>query len=162
MTLIESLIAGFKKNSRCRVLPVKNGLPPLPNGNLLYPNDLTEFYNYCGGVTLFESGKDNVSFKILPPDEIFQANMIIVGEACEDDISSTWYVICQTDNGDYISIDLSKERNSRCYDSNYEVHGVVGSCPIISMNFTELLSELYKTDGKDIYWRGKNYGDAYS
>lgn len=162
MTLIESLIADFKKDSRCKVLPVINGLPSLPDVGFSYPTDLVEFYNQCGGVILFESGKDNVSFKILSPSEILQANMVIVGEVCEDDISSAWYLICQTDNGDYLSIDLSKERNGRCYDSNYEVHGVVGSCPIISLSFTELLSELYKTNGRDIYWKNKDYGDAYT
>ncbi len=102
-----------------------------------------------------------ITFTILPNDEVLNSNMKIVGELCEYDISSTWYLIAKTDNNDYLSIDLSLERNGRCYDSNYEVHGVVGSSTVIALSFSELLSELYNTGGKDIYWKKKNYGDAY-
>ena len=129
--------------------------------DLEYPKDLIEFYRLCSGATLFDSGKDNVSFRILVPDEVLQANTLIVGEACEGDISFSWYAICKTDNGDYVSIDLSRERNGRCYDSNSEIHGVAGSCPVIALSFTELLNELYKSDGRDLFWKDKDYGDGY-
>nr|WP_310132456.1 SMI1/KNR4 family protein [Burkholderia ambifaria] len=162
MRSIKELVEIIRSDSRCQVLPVSGNLPPLPNPDLKYPNDLVEFYNICGGVVLFRAGKENVSFKILAADEVLQANMIIVGEPCEDDISFSWYAICKTDNGDYISIDTSKERGGRCYDSNFEIHGVAGSCPIIALSFSELLDELYKSSGVDIFWKTRDYGDAYA
>ncbi|WP_249418664.1 hypothetical protein [Escherichia fergusonii] len=97
----------------------------------------------------------------MPKEKILQANQEIVGETCDGDISASWYLIGKVNNNEYLSIDLSHERNGRCYDSNYEIHGVVGSCPIIAMSFTELLSKLYFSNGDDIYWAYKDYGDAY-
>lgn len=161
MADIAAFLAKIKADKRCEIFPVSGGLEPLSNRTLSYPDDVLEFYSQCGGVRLFRSGVDNVSFEILHPNKIKQSNILIVGEECSEDISSTWYVICQTDNGDYISIDLCKKRLGRCYDSHYEVHGVIGSCPIIARDFTELLDGLYKTGGVDIFWRGRNYGDAY-
>ncbi|MBA0204364.1 SMI1/KNR4 family protein [Pectobacterium aroidearum] len=161
MKPINDIVDEIKRNRRCKIFPVNSKLPPLSSSHLYYPDDLICFYNICGGAVLFEAGKDNVSFEILPPDDIVQTNVVILGEECLFDISSTWYTICRTDNGDYISIDFSKERNGRCYDSNHEIHGVPGSCPIVSLSFEELLNKLYDTDGKDVFWNSKNYGDAY-
>lgn len=162
MRSIKEIVEIIRSDGRCQVLPVSGKLPPLPHADMAYPNDMVEFYDLCGGVILFRSGKENVSFKILSAGEVLQTNMIIVGDPCEDDISFSWYAICKTDNGDYISIDTSKERGGRCYDSNFEIHGVVGSCPIIALSFSELLDELYKSSGVDIFWKGKDYGDAYA
>lgn len=161
MKAIDDLIDEVARDKRCKIFPVKNELPPLPSSNLAYPSDLVDFYNLCGGAILFEAGKDNVSFEILSPDDLVQMNVVVLGDECLFDISSTWYAICRTDSGDYISIDLSRERNGRCYDSNHEVHGVPGSCPIVSLSFEELLNKLYRTNGKDIFWKSTNYGDAY-
>ncbi|MBR8275295.1 SMI1/KNR4 family protein [Burkholderia cenocepacia] len=162
MRSIKEIVEIIRSDGRCQVLPASGKLPQLPHADMAYPNDMVEFYNLCGGVILFRPGKDNVSFKILPAGDVLQTNMIIVGDPCEDDISFSWYAICKTDSGDYISIDTSRERSGRCYDSNFEVHGVVGSCPIIALSFSELLDELYKSSGADIFWKAKDYGDAYA
>ncbi|UEP24371.1 SMI1/KNR4 family protein [Burkholderia ambifaria] len=162
MKSIKEIIEIIRSDSRCQVLPASGDLQPLPGSDLAYPNDLAEFYNLCGGVVLFRSRKDNVSFKILPASEVLQTNMLVVGEPCEDDISFSWYAICKTDNGDYISIDTSKERSGRCYDSNFEIHGVAGSCPIIALSFSELLCLLYRSSGMDVFWKTRDYGDAYA
>ncbi|WP_081074566.1 SMI1/KNR4 family protein [Burkholderia cepacia] len=162
MILIEEIVEVIRADSRCQVLPVSGNLPPLLSADMAYPKEVVEFYNLCGGIVLFSGGKENVSFKILSANEVTQANMLIVGESCENDISFSWYVICQVDNGDYITIDTSKKRGGRCYDSNFEIHGVAGSCPIIALSFSELLCELYKSSGADVFWKTKNYGDAYA
>lgn len=162
MMPIKEIVEIIRADSRCQVLPASGSLPPLPNLDMAYPNDLVEFYNFCGGVVLFEAGKDNMSFRILSADEVLQTNMLIVGESCENDISFSWYAICKTDSGDYISIDTSGKRGGRCYDSNFEIHGVAGSCPIIALSFSELLGELYKSSGVDVFWKTRNYGDAYA
>lgn len=161
MNKIDSLLNMISKDSRCKVISPSGTLPSLPNNRLKYPDDVVYFYKKCDGLTLFDKFNKLISFSILSQNEIRQANQVIVGESCEDDISSSWYLIGKTDNNDYLSIDFSLDRNGRCYDSNYEIHGVVGSCPIIALSFTELLTELYKSDGNDIYWKNKDYGDAY-
>ncbi|MGY5954931.1 SMI1/KNR4 family protein [Kosakonia sp. AX9b] len=161
MDKINKVLDLIKKDKRCEVIPPKGDLPSLPNNKLKYPEDVIYFYQKCNGVKLFCNDNSLITFTILSNDEVLNSNMKIVGELCEYDISSTWYLIAKTDNNDYLSIDLSFERNGRCYDSNYEVHGVAGSCPVIALSFSELLSELYNTGGKDIYWKKKDYGDAY-
>lgn len=161
MKELDELFNLISNDNRCEVIPPKGNLPVLPNGGLRYPDDVVYFYQKCNGVNLFCNGSYMVSFSILSNNEILQSNQVIVGEPCEDDISFSWYLIGKTDNNDYLSIDLSLERNGRCYDSNYEIHGVVGSCPIISLSFTELLTRLYDSDGNDIYWKNIGYGDAY-
>ncbi|OCQ54135.1 Antitoxin YokJ [Photorhabdus australis subsp. thailandensis] len=166
MNNIKFILDEISKNPRCEIYSPKDGLLSLPNEEVKYPNDLIDFYKQCDGVRLFEKNQDDVSFTIVPARRVIQANPIIVGEACENDISSTWYIICEIDNGEYLTIDLNKNRNGRCYDSNYEIHGVVGSCPIIANSFSELLIELYKSNGKDLFWindefHNKGYGDAY-
>ncbi|WP_105264082.1 MULTISPECIES: SMI1/KNR4 family protein [unclassified Escherichia] len=161
MNDIDELLDLIKSDNRCEVIPPDGNLPLLPYDYLKYPDDVIRFYKICNGIKLFCSEEQEISFTILKNNEILQANKFIVGEPCEDDISSSWYLICRTDNNDYLSIDFSTERNGRCYDSNYEIHGVVGSCPIIAMSFTELLNKLYSSGGQYIYWKDENYGDAY-
>lgn len=161
MKEIDLLLGLINKDNRCVVIPSIGDLPMLPISTLKYPDDLLYFYSKCNGVRLFCDGGGLISFHILSKHEILQSNQIIIGEPCDDDISSSWYLIGKTDNNDYLSIDLSFERNGRCYDSNYEIHGVAGSCPIIALSFTELLTELYNSGGNDIYWKNKDYGDAY-
>lgn len=162
MVSIKEIVEIIRADSKCQVLPANGSLPLLLSPDMVYPSELVEFYNLCGGIVLFRAGKENVSFKILSANEVMQANMLIVGEPCENDISFSWYVICKVDSGDYIAIDTSKERSGRCYDSNFEIHGVAGSCPIIALSFSELLCELYKSSGVDVFWKTKNYGDAYA
>lgn len=154
------LLDKINKDERCRCKPPIGKLPLLKD-KLRYPDDVVYFYQKYGGVSLFNCTKSAVSFSIITPSEIVQANRIIIGEACDDDISSSWYIIGKTNNNDYISIDFSLERNGRCYDSHHELHGVMGSCPIVALSFTELLTQLYYSDGNDIYWKTKGYGDAY-
>ncbi|WP_347253135.1 SMI1/KNR4 family protein [Leminorella grimontii] len=161
MEKIDLLLDMITSDNSCVAYPPIGRLPELSGRMLKIPDDVSYFYSKCNGVELFIHGNRMVSFSILPQDEILQSNMTIVGEPCEDDISSSWYLIGKTDNNDYLSIDLSLERNGRCYDSNYEIHGVAGSCPIIALSFTELLTELYNSGGNDLYWKNKSYGDAY-
>jgi hypothetical protein len=89
---------------------------------------------------------------------------VIVGEACEDDISASWHLIVDDTNGEYLTIDLSENRVGRCYDSFFDRHGVRGSCPIIATSFSELLQRLIENRGQHWYWLQEGFeslGDAY-
>ncbi|MEN5284575.1 SMI1/KNR4 family protein [Stenotrophomonas lactitubi] len=134
---------------------------PALEGPLAYPADMQHFYRECGGALLYANDPQSISYKMLPPEDIRQANEVIVGERCEDDLSATWHVVARSDNGDYISIDLSLQQPGRCYDSNHEIHGVAGSCPVIAGSFTELIGNLLSCGGGQPYWAALDCRDAY-
>lgn len=137
------------------------GLPTLNKGFEL-PDDLRVFYENCGGVSFFT--EKEYGFTIVGPEEMVLANPVIVGEICEEDISSEWYIICRDTENNYITIDLGKKRLGRCYDSFWDRHGVVGECAIVAKNFTELLLQLYTNQGKSLFWLDNSFvyiGDAY-
>lgn len=157
---MRGLITRIQATLDCQVLaPV--GIPILHEGHL-FSDDLRTFYTLCGGIRLFE-GRD-YAVTIVPPIQFVVANPVIVGEVVEDDISSTWYIIADDGNGDYLTIDLSRERLGRCYDSFFDRHGVGGSCPIIATSFTDLLTRLFENQGQYWYWLRSDFvplGDAY-
>ncbi len=138
-----------------------SGSPKLSD-KVKIPDDLRIFYENCGGVSLFPDRE--YGFTIVSPEELVLANPIIVGELCEEDISSEWYIICKDIENNYITIDLSQERLGRCYDSFWDRYGIVGECPIIAKSFTELLIQLLGSQGNSLFWLNSGFtyiGDAY-
>ncbi|MFG0722878.1 SMI1/KNR4 family protein [Pseudomonas sp. GLN_6] len=134
----------------------------LPNVSHKLPKDLVEFYQACGGLKLFQ-GQD-YAIDIVSSEDFVLANPIIIGGLYPEDISSNWYVVAKGAVDEIITIDLADERRGRCYDSFYDVHGVVGSCPIIAMSFTELLLSLIESGGGYWFWLKDSFvshGDAY-
>lgn len=137
------------------------GLPELKNGDKL-PIDLKIFYENCGGMSLFTNSE--YQFTIVSPKEMVLANPVIVGELCEEDISSKWYIVCKDAQNNYITIDCAKERLGKCYDSFWDRHGVVGECASVAKSFTELLYQLFRNKGKSLFWLESEFvclGDAY-
>lgn len=159
MDIIE-ILDKVKNTSDC-IVHSPCGLPLLGKGIKL-PNDLKLFYEKCGGISFFTH--EAYGFTIVSPEEFVLANPVIVGELCDGDISSEWYIICKDIQNNYITIDLSKERLGKCYDSFWDRHGVVGECAIVANNFTELLLHLLENQGKSIFWLDSKFiyiGDAY-
>jgi hypothetical protein len=158
---IDELITQMRATSGCQVFPPQ-GLP-IPQPEYRLPDDLRRFYTLCGGLSLFE--KADYALVIVPPARFVLANPVIVGElAGDNDISSSWYIVAEGGNGDYLTIDLSRERLGRCYDSFFDRHAVAGSCPIIARSFTELVTRLYENRGGYWYWLRPDFislGDAY-
>lgn len=154
------LLENIKNNSDC-LINRSCGQPLLRTGEKL-PDDLKLFYEKCGGVKF---NNTRFQFEIVSPKEMVLANPIIVGELCEEDISSEWYIIGKDNENNYISIDLGEKRIGRCYDSFWDRHGVVGECSVIARSFTELLWNFIYTQGDDIpYWLEEDFnyiGDAY-
>lgn len=158
---IDDLIESIKCIDDCKVYP-SCGLPNIKLSNQKLPEDVERFYCLCGGADLFCS-KD-YSIRIVPPNEFQLSNPLIVGEICEEDISSNWYIIATDDNGQYISIDTSLERIGRCYDSFGDCHVMVGDCAIVALNFTDLIENFIKNNGDYWFWLKKEFkslGDAY-
>jgi len=160
MTELPELINRVGYRPDCAVRP-PTGLPHTSSGHQL-PPDVKAFYLRCGGVDLW--GQSDYAIRILKPEEVLEANPVIVGEQFPDDISSSWYTIAQTIDGDYITIDFAIERLGRCYDSYYENHGIVGSCRILATSFTSLFRMLVELDGGRFSWLEPDFhsfGDAY-
>jgi hypothetical protein len=89
---------------------------------------------------------------------------VIIGELCEEDITSQWYIIASDGHRDYLTIDLSCQRLGKCYDSFWDRHGVVGECAVIATSFTDLLERLIANNGQHWYWLTEDFtslGDAY-
>ncbi|WP_078393754.1 SMI1/KNR4 family protein [Shouchella patagoniensis] len=160
MSKIEQLINQIKSTTHCDVLEHVH-LPEIDEKHIL-PEDLKEFYRLCGGASLF-TNKD-YPFYIVPPEEFVLENPVIVGELCEEDISSDWYIVCNDGKDEYLTIDLNKERLGRCYDSFFDRHGLVGESQIVGFSFTELLERLLEKRGEYLYWLESDFtplGDAY-
>ena len=158
---IKDLIEKIKETDDCVVRP-SSGIPKIADKGHCLPSDLKEFYSLCGGMILFASKE--YAIKIVEPNEFVLANPVIIGELYPEDISSQWYIIASDMNGDYITIDLSEKRLGRCYDSFWDRHGIVGDCPIVAGNFSELLLSLFNGNGNYWYWLQEDFtalGDAY-
>lgn len=157
---IHEIIEMIRKDARCEVFQ-PNGMPHLKDGDNL-PVDIQQFYGLCGGIRFFKDSE--YEFIVVSPQEVVLANPVIVGELCEEDISSRWYIICKDTESNYISFDSSIERNGRCYDSFWDRHGVVGECSIVAATFSDLLVNLYNCAGKELFWLSDSFqylGDAY-
>ncbi|MER2009602.1 MAG: SMI1/KNR4 family protein [Psychrobacillus sp.] len=158
---INDIIQEINENEHCRVYFPKGILGNIEEGDVL-PNDLLEFYNVCGGVDLFADADFEVS--IVSPDKFLLANPVIVGEKCEYDISSHWYIIADLGNGNFLTIDLHPDRLGKCYDSHWDSHGIVGSSTVVAKSFTDLLMRLFESKGDSWYWYKDDFeslGDAY-
>ncbi|MDE5778881.1 MAG: SMI1/KNR4 family protein [Lachnospiraceae bacterium] len=157
---IKKIVEEIRNTAGCIVYS-PCGLPNL-NKKVKLPNDLKIFYETCGGISFF-AGME-YGFTVVGPEEMVLANPVIVGELCEEDISSEWYIICKDAESNYITIDLAMKRLGRCYDSFWDRHGVVGECTIIAKSFTELLLRLFSNQGKSLFWLDYDFayiGDAY-
>lgn len=157
---ISELINNIRSRDDCIVY--KPSGVPLLNFETQLPNDMVEFYKFCGGIVFYPSSK--YSFEIVRPENVILANPIIVGDLCPEDISSQWYIIAKDSDNNFITIDLSTERLGRCYDSFWDRHGVVGECMIIATSFSELVLRLYRNNGESIFWLEDDFeylGDAY-
>jgi antitoxin YokJ len=155
---MQDLIQEIENISDCFIHPA-SGIPAV---DLLLPSDLSEFYKLCGGCDLFT--QKDYKIKIVPPSDFISSNLKIVNNDKTGDISDFWYIVGDSYDGNYISIDLHPDRLGRCYDSFWDSHGIIGSCAIVALNFTDLLSALIKNKGEYWYWLsdGFSLGDAYS
>ena len=157
---VEEVVGLIAATPDCRVLPAA-GRPHVAEPRLL-PDDLARFYDLCGGAVLF--GTASYSTRIVPPAEVVPANPVIRGEAIEDDISEAWYILADDLNGDYFTIDLSRERLGRCYDSFWDRHAQPGESQIVAETFTDFLLRMLDNEGRHWYFLQPEFvslGDAY-
>lgn len=159
---IESILEKMRASDRFLVKEPKG--KPVINEKHFVSSDVEKFHQLCGGIECYADGSA-FSIRILSPEEVSQANLVLLGEEFDEDISSSWYLIADAEDQNYISIDFSKERNGRCYESFVETHALKDNCPIIARSFTELLLYILTYEGDYFYWKDNDnfvgYGDAY-
>jgi antitoxin YokJ len=158
---IEHLITRIQLDERCALLPVAGHPAVAPKHTL--PTDVRAFYDRCGGAILFG---EFWQIRVVPPTEFVRANPVIVGELCEDDISSDWYIFGRQGDGStqLFTIDLDKTRQGRCYDSFWDSYGLIGSTPIIAVSFTDFIERALWGQGDEFWWKKDTFtslGDAY-
>ncbi len=167
MKSVDELLITVASDPECLVYPVQ--AMPRINSEHLLPNDLKDFYNLCGGISLFQASA--YSMKIVPPNKFLLANPFFFKgisdeelQTSKNDISWSWYIVGEGENGQYITIDLAPGRLGRCYDSFWDCHAMPGYTQIIAKSFSELLFRLVENQGKHWYWLQNeflSYGDAY-
>lgn len=159
---IKEILSELRNNNNFKIKP-PCGYPKLKAGHVL-PDDLKEFYDICGGIDCYtEDG--GFPIEILSPNNFKQANVLLLGEEYDDDISSSWYVIVDAEDGNYITIDCNPNRIGKCYESFEYSHAIRGNCPIVALSFTELLNNVFKYKGDYFFWKDNpnfvSHGDAY-
>lgn len=146
-------------------------IPLVENGHEL-PDDVIKFYSLCNGVDCYigDYSEDNGGFpiNILPSEKVLPSAKVINAGLCIDkviEITSSWYVIADCMDGNYITIDFNKNMLGRCYESFEYTHGSIGDCKIVARSFTEFLEHLINYDGGFFYWDENpdfnSYGDAF-
>ena len=150
---LEEIVEYISKRVDCHVFPPSN--PPSIAAEHQLPVDLQQFYHLCDGIDLFIDSPFPMS--IVRSAEFRVANNVIYDdmnpsdlEDIQDDITWSWYIIVDYKNGNYLTIDLSKERNGLCYDSNWVLHG--GNSYVVAESFTELLERLILAEGEIEFW----------
>jgi antitoxin YokJ len=142
----------IRAKGNCRVHPPE-GLPDLQDSHEL-PDDLREFYTMCGGMELFVDSAFPLT--ISSPGKLVPANpIIVVGLSAEEltrsgyEQADSWYIIAESNSGNYITIDLGPAHLGRCYDSFWDVHPF--NSTVVAPTFTALIERLLATDGE--YYR---------
>ncbi|TCI89989.1 SMI1/KNR4 family protein [Tenacibaculum sp. M341] len=167
MKELEKLIELISRDPNCIVYKTNSEFVI----NRKIPDDLDLFFKLTNGVSLFEN--ESFGIKIIGREEFISTNRYlypeddIIWEELDGDITNEWFLIAKNPELDqYISIDLTSQRLGKCYDSYLPTHGEEGMSEIIAKSFTELLWNLYSSNGKgdNWYWNNDNFekiGDAF-
>ena len=153
-----NILTEIEHNKSCVVSKLSHPAAKLP---LHLPQDLQYFENYAE-ISFFDDA--DYPIKVVGLAEFKRANPIIVGEDAAHDVSHNWFIIAHDNHSQYITIDLSKNKQGYCYDSFWDRHGVAGEQAVVAKSFTELLQSLYHAKGQSLYWTEQGFqspGDAY-
>ena len=160
------LLGNMHGQPQC-LLDSPTGIPTVQQGHML-PDDVAQFYQLCGGLTLVEG--EFCLARIVSPHEVVQTWVGIYDCPAEqldelrDGPSFSWYVIGNGDSGAYISIDLNPSRLGFCCYSFWDSHAMKGYSPVIAASFSDLLSQMWARRGKSFYRddpKFKSLGDFY-
>jgi len=174
--VLSEILDEMRKSKDFHVKELGTDSPTFPcvhEGNVL-PDDVIEFYKLCNGVLCYVDEYDEdleeggFPLEILPSEKVLESFKVIGGNAETDrtkEYMSSWYVIADCLDGNYITIDFAPDRLGRCYESFEYTHGSIGDCKIVAHSFTEFLQHLLEYSGGFFYWEDNpdftSYGDAF-
>jgi SMI1 / KNR4 family (SUKH-1) len=120
------------------------------------PGDLRLFYEKCNGARLFRD--DDSPCEIVPIEEFHSTRIDITGEDNEKRGPAAWFSIAYVQDTNYIAIDLSSVSHDLAdiLDCFHETFGIEGYQLVIAKSFTEFLSDVIDSGGRQ-YWLDKEF-----
>lgn len=134
------------------------GRPALPSG-LALPSDLLEFYDLCGGVTLFADYKCAGHIELLPPHRFQRIDLAINGECFATGPFQWWYALADVRDGNYVAIDLNPDHAGNCYDAFHETFAMPGYVKVVAVSFTDFVQRLLNHHDDSTYWLQDDFED---
>lgn len=127
------------------------------------PTDLKQFYKKYNTVRLFDNEFGGL-YRFVPVSEIHPTYEDIYGKDFEGWRPSTWFTVCDIQDGNYIAIDLESKNNNifNFIDCFHETFAEPGRCKVIAKSFTELLSRALQSQDRLYYLEEHfiTYGDG--
>ncbi|MFL5346559.1 MAG: SMI1/KNR4 family protein [Hyalangium sp.] len=114
--------------------------------------ELRAFYQHCNGADLFER-RPETSYWILPLSKVIRARVAILGEDTDASGPSSWYVVCNVQDGNYVMVDVSTQNNGRypLLDGWHEGFPKPQHCKQLAGSFSEFLEQALHRGGS-LYW----------
>lgn len=155
---LREVLAALQQSDRVRMQPPA-GQPDWPPG-VVPPRDVTQFYDFCGGVEFLDTeDPDFVRYRILPPAEVTDIGTATCLEAATEPPLSEWFVISADDNSEHAAIDVAPARSGQCYDVFHETFADPESAQIVAESFSVFLHKLF-VRGR-AYWFDEDFDGEY-
>ena len=151
MDTIDKIIDAVNLLESCIISPPSG--QPIVEENLIIPADVVRFYERTGGMIINKNGHGGSWARIVGPDEFQRIDATILsGEMFASGPFSYWHTIVDVQDGNYLSIDLSKEHNGKCLDCFHETFAMPGYVGVIASSFTDLLNRILSHKDDSAYW----------
>ena len=118
--------------------------------------ELRSFYRCCNGARLFRNVDSQ--YWILPLDRIVRTRVAIYGRDEAERGPDSWYAICDTGEGDFVSIDHRKTIDGRypLFDCFHETFHRSEERQMIARSFSDFLARALKSEGS-LYWLSSSF-----
>jgi hypothetical protein len=129
------------------------------------PSDLRSFYKRFEMVDLFV-GEFGPLYQVLPLSDHIRARVAVLQNDSEEAGPSSWYALCDVQDGNYIAVDLESEQQGgfNYIDCFHETFALPGESRIIARSFTELLKRMLQGGSEQLFFLQPGfepYGDAF-
>lgn len=113
--------------------------------------DFRAFYLHCDGAELFD--RPDSPYRFLPLAEIARGRVAIFGEDSDKWGPTSWYAVCDVQDGNYVMIDVSQQPDGRyvLLDGFHEAFPDPEYCKPIASGLSEFLEGALRSGGRH-YW----------